>query len=129
VGEVDRVVVRSDRLPIECFHGGSGRARDCSQAWFDPGTGTISQTLFFLMGGISGVVLAMYSDHVGRRKVLLYSLIAMCVGTILGMLAPNVLVLMIGRLLQGACGATFQITYLIMREMLTPDSLVRRWGW
>jgi MFS family permease len=71
----------------------------------------------------------MYSDHVGRRKVLLYSLIAMCVGTILGMLAPNVLVLMIGRLLQGACGATFQITYLIMREMLTPDSLVRRWGW
>jgi len=85
-----------------------------------PAQVAISQTLFFLMGGISGVVLARYSDHVGRRKVLLYSLIAMCVGTILAMLAPNVLVLMIGRLLQGACGATFQITYLIMREMLTP---------
>jgi predicted MFS family arabinose efflux permease len=80
----------------------------------------ISQTLFFLVGGISGVVLARYSDHAGRRKVLLYSLIAMCVGTVLAMLAPNLLVLMIGRLLQGACGATFQITYLIMREMLTP---------
>jgi predicted MFS family arabinose efflux permease len=80
----------------------------------------ISQTLFFLAGGISGVVLARYSDHAGRRKVLLYSLITMCVGTIVAMVAPNVLVLMIGRLLQGACGATFQITYLIMREMLTP---------
>jgi predicted MFS family arabinose efflux permease len=80
----------------------------------------ISQTLFFLMGGISGVVLARYSDHAGRRKVLLYSLIAMCVGTIVAMLAPNVLTLMAGRLLQGACGATFQITYLIMREILTP---------
>ena len=80
----------------------------------------ISQTLFFLVGGISGVVLARYSDHAGRRKVLLYSLVAMCVGTVLAMLAPNVLTLMAGRLLQGACGATFQITYLIMREILTP---------
>jgi predicted MFS family arabinose efflux permease len=85
-----------------------------------PAEVAISQTLFFLMGGISGVVLARYSDHAGRRKVLLYSLITMCVGTILAMLAPNVMTLMCGRLLQGACGATFQITYLIMREILTP---------
>jgi predicted MFS family arabinose efflux permease len=80
----------------------------------------ISQTLFFLAGGITGVVLARLSDHAGRRKVLLYSLAVMCLGTILAMLAPNVLVLMFGRLLQGACGATFQITYLILREILTP---------
>jgi predicted MFS family arabinose efflux permease len=85
-----------------------------------PAEVAISQTLFFLVGGISGVVLARYSDHAGRRKVLLYSLITMCVGTVLAMVAPNVLVLMLGRLLQGACGATFQITYLIMREILTP---------
>ncbi len=80
----------------------------------------ISQTLFFLVGGISGVVLARYSDYAGRRKVLLYSLITMSIGTLIAMLAPSVLVLMLGRLLQGACGATFQITYLIMREILTP---------
>src|SRR5882757_3049807 len=47
-----------------------------------------SQTLFFLVGGISGVVLARYSDHAGRRKVLLYSLITMCVGTVVAMCAP-----------------------------------------
>ena len=80
----------------------------------------ISQTMFFLFGGITGVVLARYSDHAGRRKVLIYSLTAMSVGTVLAMLAPNVMVLIIGRLLQGACGATFQITYLILREILTP---------
>ncbi|HEX4642487.1 MAG TPA: MFS transporter, partial [Candidatus Acidoferrales bacterium] len=80
----------------------------------------ISQTMFFLLGGITGVVLARYSDHAGRRKVLIYSLAAMSVGTILAMLAPNVTVLIFGRLLQGACGATFQITYLILREILTP---------
>ena len=79
----------------------------------------ISQTMFFLMGGITGVVLARYSDHAGRRKVLIYSLMAMSLGTVLAMLAPNVMVLIFGRLLQGACGATFQITYLILREILT----------
>jgi len=80
----------------------------------------ISQTMFFLLGGITGVVLARYSDHAGRRKVLIYSLVAMSVGTVMAMLAPNVMVLILGRLLQGACGATFQITYLILREILTP---------
>ena len=80
----------------------------------------ISQTLFFLVAGISGVVLARYSDHVGRRKVLIYSLIVMCAGTILAMAAPNVIVLDVGRLFQGACGATFPITYLILHDILTP---------
>jgi predicted MFS family arabinose efflux permease len=79
----------------------------------------ISQTLFFLVGGITGVVLARYSDYAGRRKVLVLSLIVMCIGTGIAALAPSVSVLDLGRLLQGACGATFQITYLIMREVLT----------
>ncbi len=85
-----------------------------------PGQVALSQTLFFLAGGISGVVLARYSDHAGRRKVLLISLITMCLGTVVAMLAPDLLTLMAGRLLQGACGATFQITYLIMRDIMKP---------
>ncbi len=36
------------------------------------------------------------------------------------MLAPNVAVLCAGRLLQGASGSVFQITYLILRDILTP---------
>lgn len=81
----------------------------------------ISQTVFFLVGGITGVVLARYSDYAGRRKVLVWSLIVMCIGTLIASLAPSVTVLIIGRLLQGACGATFQITYLVMREVLTAN--------
>jgi predicted MFS family arabinose efflux permease len=80
----------------------------------------ISQTLFFLVGGIAGIVLTRYSDHAGRRKVLLYSLVVMCLGTILAMLAPNVAIFCAGRLLQGASGSIFQITYLILRDILTP---------
>src|SRR3984957_16510939 len=85
-----------------------------------PGMVGISQTLFFLAGGIAGIVLTRYSDHAGRRRILIYSLVAMCAGTVLAMLAPNVAVLCFGRLLQGACGSVYQITYLILRDILTP---------
>lgn len=85
-----------------------------------PGIVAVSQSLFFLAGGIAGVVLTRYSDHAGRRKILIYSLVTMCFGTILAMLAPNVIVLCAGRLLQGASGSVFQITYLILRDILTP---------
>jgi predicted MFS family arabinose efflux permease len=80
----------------------------------------ISQTIFFLVGGIAGIVLTRYSDHAGRRKVLIYSLVVMCLGTVVAMLTPNVATLCAGRLLQGACGSAFQITYLILRDILTP---------
>jgi len=80
----------------------------------------ISQTLFFLVGGIAGIVLTRYSDHAGRRKILIYSIVAMSVGTVVAMLAPNVATLYLGRLLQGASGSVFQITYLILRDILTP---------
>lgn len=80
----------------------------------------LSQTLFFLTGAIAGIVLTRYSDHAGRRKVLIGSLIAMCIGTLVAMLAPNIAVLCAGRLLQGASGSVFQITYLILRDILTP---------
>jgi predicted MFS family arabinose efflux permease len=80
----------------------------------------ISQTLFFLVGGIAGIVLTRYSDHAGRRKVLIYSLVAMSMGTVVAMLAPNVATLYVGRFLQGASGSVFQITYLILRDILTP---------
>lgn len=80
----------------------------------------ISQTLFFLVGAIAGIVLTRYSDHAGRRKILILSLVTMCAGTIVAMLAPNVAMLCAGRFLQGASGSVFQITYLILRDILTP---------
>ncbi|GAA3487487.1 MFS transporter [Streptomyces cremeus] len=83
-------------------------------------TVSLSQNLFFLVGGVAGVVLSRLSDHLGRRTVLLASLLVMCAGTVLAMLAPNAGLLIAGRVLQGAAGATFQLTYLLVRDTMTP---------
>ncbi|MFF0742895.1 MFS transporter [Streptomyces sp. NPDC004111] len=83
------------------------------------GTVALSQNLFFLVGGVAGVVLSRLSDHLGRRTVLLAALAVMCAGTVVAMLAPNVGLLVVGRVLQGAAGATFQLTYLLVRDTMS----------
>ena len=74
---------------------------------------------FFLAGAIGGVVLSRWSDFVGRRRMLIMVLVVLLVGTVLCIWAPNLTVLLIGRILQGACSAAFQLAYIILREALS----------
>ncbi|WP_405483715.1 MFS transporter [Streptomyces sp. NBC_00009] len=76
-------------------------------------------SLFFLAGAIGGVILSRISDFVGRRKVLVAVLTVTAVGTLICFLAPSLPVLLIGRVLQGASSAAFQIAYVILNERLS----------
>ena len=78
-------------------------------------------SLFFLSGGIAGIVLARWSDFIGRKRCLLAVLAILVCGTILCVVAPNLTVLLAGRLMQGCSSAAFQITYLLLREMLQKE--------
>ena len=79
-------------------------------------------SLFFLASSIGGVALSRWGDFIGRRRALVIVLLTLAVGTILCIFAPNLTVLLIGRVLQGAAGATFQISYVILREKLNPKT-------
>ena len=78
-------------------------------------------SLFFLSGGIAGIVLARWSDFIGRKRCLMVVLAILAAGTLLCVIAPNLQVLLAGRLMQGCSSAAFQITYLLLREMLRAD--------
>lgn len=82
---------------------------------------SISQvsSLFFLAGAIGGVVLSRWSDFIGRRQALLVVLIVLGVGTLLCIVAPDLPVLLVGRALQGASSAAFQLAYVILSESLS----------
>lgn len=75
-------------------------------------------SLFFLAGSVAGVVFTRYSDFIGRRRTLLLVLSVACVGTVVCVLAPNMPVLLLGRVLQGAASAAFQMAYVILNERL-----------
>jgi predicted MFS family arabinose efflux permease len=80
-----------------------------------------SQTIFFLTGGISSLVSVRLSDRIGRKPVLLGILAAAALGGILIAVAPDMVFVFVGRALQGVASAAFPLTYLILRESLTPQ--------
>jgi predicted MFS family arabinose efflux permease len=85
------------------------------------GTDQVAQvsSLFFLAGAIGGVVLSRWSDFVGRRRALVGVLLVTTAGTLLCVLASTLPLLLVGRVLQGASSAAFQLAYVILNERLS----------
>lgn len=83
--------------------------------------GAVSQvtSLFFLAGALGGIVLSRWSDYIGRRRALIVVLGILALGTALCIVAPNLPLLLVGRVLQGASSAAFQLAYIIIRESLS----------
>jgi predicted MFS family arabinose efflux permease len=76
-------------------------------------------TYFYLAGAVANVVLIRWSDYVGRKRVMLGILALLCVGTVLCIVGTSLPVVLIGRVMQGACNVTFGLAFLIMRERLS----------
>lgn len=74
---------------------------------------------FYLAGAIANVVLIRWSDFVGRKRVLVATLLVVCVGTLLCVLATSLPLVMVGRVLQGSANITYGLAFLIMREHLS----------
>ena len=76
-------------------------------------------TYFYLAAAVGNVVLIRWSDYIGRKRVLLGILVMLCLGTLLCIFGTSLTVVVIGRILQGACNVTFGLSFLIMRERLS----------
>ena len=90
---------------------------------FGVGLGPASavMSLFFVGSAVGGVVIARWSDAVGRRKALLFVLALVGAGTILCAVAPSFPLFLAGRATQGLGIAAFPLSYLIVREELSPQ--------
>ncbi|TDD47903.1 MFS transporter [Saccharopolyspora elongata] len=94
----------------------------------DVGTIGLTATVFLFVAGLAGVVLPRYSDIIGRRRALFGSIAVMAAGSLIATIAPNVEVLMAGRALQGACGATISLGILTLRDILPTKQFGRYLG-
>lgn len=81
------------------------------------GLGQVS-SLLFLSGAVAGLVLSRWSDFFGRRRMAILILAIVIVGTLMCVFAPNLPVLLMGRVLQGACSASFQLAYVTLSERM-----------
>ncbi|GAA1036505.1 MFS transporter [Virgisporangium ochraceum] len=83
-------------------------------------TGDISWVLtaYLLAASVFTPILGRLGDMVGKRRVLLAVLVIFFAGTLLAALAPNLVVLIAARALQGAAGAILPLSIGIVRDEL-----------
>ena len=75
-------------------------------------------TAYLLSASVLTPILGRLGDMVGKRRVLIGVLAALGAGTLLAALAPNLIVLIVARALQGAAGAILPLSIGIVRDEL-----------
>lgn len=75
-------------------------------------------TAYLLSASVLTPILGRLGDMVGKRKIMIVVLSLLLAGTILAALAPNLLVLVLARVLQGAAGAVLPLSIGIVRDEL-----------
>ncbi|MFB2599930.1 MFS transporter [Herbiconiux sp. P17] len=75
-------------------------------------------TAYLLSAAVLTPILGRLGDMVGKRKVIIVVLALLLVGTVVAALAPNLGVLIVGRILQGAAGAVLPLSIGIVRDEL-----------
>jgi EmrB/QacA subfamily drug resistance transporter len=79
-------------------------------------TVTWVMTANLLSAAIFTPILGRVGDIVGKKRVLVAVLVALAVGSLLAAVAPTIGVLIAARVIQGAAGAVFPLSYAIIRD-------------
>jgi EmrB/QacA subfamily drug resistance transporter len=76
---------------------------------------------WLLTASVATPILGRIADMVGKNKALLIVLAAIAVGSLVSALAPNIGVMVAGRVVQGLGGAIFPIVFGILRDQYPPE--------
>ncbi len=97
--------------------------RDLQAHWYG-----VLATSFGLMQFICMPLLGALSDRVGRRPVLLYSIIGMGVNFLVTAWSPNLWVLLLGRVIGGMSSASLSVASAYASDVSTPENRARSFG-
>ncbi len=88
------------------------------------GTGWIF-TAYLLSASVLAPVIGRLGDLYGKRRALVWSLLALAAGSGVSALATSLPLMLAGRLVQGAGGAVFPLAFAIVRDHLPPGQRAR----
>ncbi|MGW5663312.1 MFS transporter [Streptomyces sp. NPDC003758] len=83
-------------------------------------TATWVMTAYLLSASVFTPILGRVGDLVGRKRTLVAVLLTLLAGCLLAALAPNIGVLIVARVVQGAGGALFPLSFGIIRDEFAP---------
>ena len=85
-----------------------------------------TQTVFFTAAALFSLFLPRLADLVGRKKVLCSMLTITGIGCIISAMAPNVTVLLIGRVMQGVAGPVVPMCLIMLHAQVTEEARYTR---
>jgi MFS family permease len=86
-------------------------------------TATWVMTAYLLSASIFTPILGRVGDLAGRKRTLVAVLLTVLAGCLLAALAPNIGVLILARVIQGAGGALFPLSFGIIRDEFAPGEV------
>jgi EmrB/QacA subfamily drug resistance transporter len=78
-------------------------------------------TAYLLSAAIATPILGRVGDMLGKERIIVAVLIALSVGSLISALATTLPVMLIGRVIQGAGGAVFPLSFGIIRDEFPPE--------
>ncbi|MET7474007.1 MFS transporter [Streptomyces sp. NPDC005648] len=84
-------------------------------------TATWVMTAYLLSASVFTPILGRVGDLVGKKRTLVAVLLVVLAGCLLAALAPNIGVLIIARVVQGAGGALFPLSFGVIRDEFDPS--------
>jgi DHA1 family tetracycline resistance protein-like MFS transporter len=99
----------------------------------DTATASTWNVLFAVTWGVMqlfcGPILGMLSDRIGRRPVLLISLLGLAVDFLFMAFAPNLAWLFVGRVINGMTAASFSTANAYVADVTEPKDRAKAFGW
>jgi len=80
-------------------------------------------TAYLLSASVMTPILGRLGDMLGKRRVLIAVLSVLFLGTLIAAIAPNLTVLIIARVLQGAAGAVMPLSIAIVRDEIPHEKV------
>ncbi len=73
-------------------------------------------TAYLLAASVGTSIIGRLGDMYGKERLLLYTLLLLCVGTLIGAIASSLPLLIFARTIQGAAGGIFPLAFGIVRD-------------
>lgn len=87
----------------------------------DPGQGALLSIAMLITGALTAPIAGVLGDRYGGKRVLVWLMVVVTAGGLVSSLAPNLTVLLLGQVLEGAMVGAMPLSFILMRKLLPAD--------
>ncbi|MCM4083085.1 MFS transporter [Paractinoplanes hotanensis] len=87
----------------------------------DPAQGALLSIAMLITGALTAPIAGVLGDRYGGKRVMIWLMVVVSAGGLVSSLAPNLPVLLLGQVLEGAMVGAMPLAFILMRKLLPAD--------